>query len=188
MRKKIKEKKIEREKNYQQEKEKLILLIKNNIYSFLIGFTVFVFSLLFVSKAYLPKLLTKKTTQQTKTQEELEIKKNYQTYIVQEGDTLFEIAEKFYSDGNLMDKIAEVNKLKDVNQIEKGQKLIIPKIEEKKDTESKIEIYIVQPGDSLSSIAQKFYGNLYQWPKIAQANNLQNPEMIEVGMRLVIPR
>ncbi len=188
MRKKRKDKKIVIEKNYQQEKEKLISLIKNNIYSFLIGLTFFVFALLFIGKTYLPKLLTKKTTQQTKTHKKSEINKNYQTYIVREGDTLFLIAEKFYGDGNLMDKIAQANKLKDVNQIEKGQKLVIPKIEEKKEQKSENEIYIVQPGDSLSSIAQKFYGDLYQWPKIAQANNLQNPEAIEVGMRLVIPR
>lgn len=175
------------EKNYQAQKEKLILLIKNNALSFFIGLTLFVFALILIGKTYLPQLLTKKISKKIVPKETQE-KKNYQTYVVQEGDTLFLIAKKFYGDGNLMDKIAHANQLKDINQIEKGQKLIIPKIEEKKEEGTKNEIYIVQPGDSLSSIAQKFYGDLYQWPKIAQVNNLQNPETIEVGMKLIIPR
>jgi len=60
-----------------------------------------------------------------------------------------------------------------------------PKTKEK---EKKYQIYIVQEGDSLSSIAQKFYGDLYLWPKILEANNLSNPDLIEVGMELKIPR
>lgn len=50
------------------------------------------------------------------------------------------------------------------------------------------EKYTVQPGDSLSIIAQKVYGDLYAWPKILEANNLASPDLIEVGMVLVIPR
>ncbi len=187
MRKKRNDKKIERRKNYHQEKEKLILLIKNNVFSFLIGLTLFVFALVIIGKNYLPQLLIKKPVKKNEIKKK-EKQKNYQTYTVQEGDTLFLIAEKFYGDGNLMDKIAQANKLKDINQIEKGQILMIPKIEAKREAESKTEIYIVQHGDTLSIIAQKFYGDIYQWPKIAQANNLKNPELIEVGMKLVIPR
>ena len=53
--------------------------------------------------------------------------------------------------------------------------------------EKKPKTYVVQEGDSLSSIAEKFYGDLYQWPKILEANNLLNPDLLEVGMVLVIP-
>ncbi|PIP85731.1 hypothetical protein COW83_02705, partial [Candidatus Collierbacteria bacterium CG22_combo_CG10-13_8_21_14_all_43_12] len=48
--------------------------------------------------------------------------------------------------------------------------------------------YIVQRGDSLASIAQKVYGDKNAWVRIAQANNLASPDLIEVGMELVIPR
>jgi len=53
--------------------------------------------------------------------------------------------------------------------------------------EKKPKTYVVQEGDSLSSIAEKFYGDLYQWPKLMEANKLTNPDLIEVGMVLVIP-
>jgi len=56
-----------------------------------------------------------------------------------------------------------------------------------KKNEKKYRTYTVQEGDSLSLISQKFYGDLYQWPKILEANHLSNPDLIEVGMVLIIP-
>ena len=53
--------------------------------------------------------------------------------------------------------------------------------------EKKPKTYVVKEGDSLSLIAEKFYGDLYQWPKIMKANRLTNPDLIEVGMVLLIP-
>ena len=50
------------------------------------------------------------------------------------------------------------------------------------------ERYTVQLGDSLSIVAQKVYGDLNAWPRILEANNLASPDLIEVGMVLVIPR
>ncbi|OGK38148.1 hypothetical protein A3F03_05120 [Candidatus Roizmanbacteria bacterium RIFCSPHIGHO2_12_FULL_41_11] len=48
--------------------------------------------------------------------------------------------------------------------------------------------YIVKEGDSLASIAQVVYGDINAWLVIANANNLASPDLIEVGMELVIPR
>lgn len=48
--------------------------------------------------------------------------------------------------------------------------------------------YIVQPGDSLATIAQQVYGDREAWVRIAKANNLASPDNIEIGMELVIPR
>lgn len=50
------------------------------------------------------------------------------------------------------------------------------------------DTYTVQPGDWLSKIAWRAYNDVYSYPKIAQANNLQNPDSIEVGQVLKIPR
>ncbi|GIW61629.1 MAG: hypothetical protein KatS3mg089_0481 [Patescibacteria group bacterium] len=47
--------------------------------------------------------------------------------------------------------------------------------------------YRVKTGDTLWSIAEKEYNNGYQWTLIAQANKVQNPDVIEVGEVLVIP-
>ena len=48
--------------------------------------------------------------------------------------------------------------------------------------------YTVKKGDSLASIALQAYGDRDAWVRIAQANNLASPDLIEVGMELVIPR
>lgn len=49
--------------------------------------------------------------------------------------------------------------------------------------------YTVQPGDSLSAIAEKFYGKPDEYRKIFQANRdkLSDPNRIEAGQELVIP-
>ncbi len=50
------------------------------------------------------------------------------------------------------------------------------------------EYYTVQAGDTLSSIAQQFYGDEMKYKDIAHANNISNPDMIQVGQKLQIPR
>jgi hypothetical protein len=50
--------------------------------------------------------------------------------------------------------------------------------------------YLVRPGDYLSKIAQEYYGDAGQWPKIYAANREvigPNPNKIFPGQRLVIP-
>lgn len=48
-------------------------------------------------------------------------------------------------------------------------------------------IYIVQIGDSLSKIAQKFYGNPALFPVIAERNNINPQSILYIGARLIIP-
>jgi nucleoid-associated protein YgaU len=47
--------------------------------------------------------------------------------------------------------------------------------------------YTVQPGDNLSKISQRFYGDANKYMTIAKANNLQDPDKIKVGQELLIP-
>ena len=49
--------------------------------------------------------------------------------------------------------------------------------------------YTVKPGDSLSKIAEQFYGKANEYNKIFEANRdkLNNPDKIAVGQQLVIP-
>jgi nucleoid-associated protein YgaU len=47
--------------------------------------------------------------------------------------------------------------------------------------------YTVQPGDNLSKISKHFYGDANKYPAIAKANNLDDPDKIKVGQKLVIP-
>jgi endoglucanase len=50
-------------------------------------------------------------------------------------------------------------------------------------------VYVVQSGDTLSSIAQKVYGDATAWRRIAAANASQvpNPDVIRPGQRLTLP-
>lgn len=49
------------------------------------------------------------------------------------------------------------------------------------------EEYVVQEGDTLASIAEEKLGSRDQWQEIARANNIENPEDLQVGKRLKIP-
>lgn len=138
-------------------------------------------------------------------------------YTVKEGDTLFLIAEKYYNDGYKYTDIARTNRLTNPDALEKGQVLEIPKLEEtappslepqqpaeppqgskgapdatmtQNNWGPKIEgtTYTVLTGDWLSTIAGRAYGNIYAYDRIAKANNIQNPDLIEPGMVLTIPR
>lgn len=50
--------------------------------------------------------------------------------------------------------------------------------------------YVTKEGDSLWSIAQRCYGDVYQWPRIYEANRDTigpNPDHIEASWALTIP-
>jgi LysM repeat protein len=50
--------------------------------------------------------------------------------------------------------------------------------------------YVVQSGDSLGALAQRFYGKASLYPKIFEANRdiLNDPNLIKVGQMLKIPK
>lgn len=49
------------------------------------------------------------------------------------------------------------------------------------------QTYIVNAGENLSRISKHFYGSASHSQKIAEANGLDNPDLIKVGQQLVIP-
>lgn len=143
-------------------------------------------------------------------------------YTVKDGDTLYLVAEKYYGDGLVFNKIAEENKISDPNLIEVGQTITLPKLEQAnvnpnqptlnatnaQDQNTSLveggkggaedqtiwgekitgDTYTVMAEDWLSKIAGRAYGDIYAFEKIAQANNLADPNNIEVGTVLKIPR
>ena len=52
------------------------------------------------------------------------------------------------------------------------------------------ETYVVVAGDSLSKIAKRLYGDANQWRRIFEANRerIKNPDLIQPGWKLRIPR
>lgn len=48
-------------------------------------------------------------------------------------------------------------------------------------------LYVVKSGDNLSKISKLYYGNPNEYAKIVKANNIANPDKIQVGQQLKIP-
>lgn len=99
-------------------------------------------------------------------------------YIVQAGDTLFSIALRY---GVTVEAIKSANGLGS-DFIYVGQRLVIPGGQPS--TPGQVRYHVVQPGDTLLSIAVT-YGTTVE--AIVQANGLPNPNYIWVGQRLIIP-
>ena len=126
------------------------------------------------------------------------------TYTVQIGDTLWSIAEKNYSSGYNWKDISDENKLVNPSMIEVGQVLTLPSVPAKTTTMTPIadvqkvaddkggvisgDTYVVQKGDSLWSVSVRAYGDGYQWTKLAQMNQVKNPDVIYVGEVLNLHR
>jgi nucleoid-associated protein YgaU len=72
------------------------------------------------------------------------------THVVVAGDTLFELARRFYGNGALFPVIATANGIADPDRISVGQVLVIPPL---------TRTYVVVKGDTLFGIAERFYGD-----------------------------
>jgi nucleoid-associated protein YgaU len=119
------------------------------------------------------------------------------TYQVKAGDDLWKIAEKFYGSGYNWVDIAQENELANANLIYVDQELTIPRTAVIKPVAATTTAfgptiegsqYVVQKGDHLWGIAVRAYGDGFQWSKIAEANNITNPDLIEQGQVLTLPR
>jgi len=100
-------------------------------------------------------------------------RKEIQEYIVQGGDTLTSIAQKF---GISLETLLWANNLKSTSIIKPGQKLIILPV-------SGI-LHIVREGETLSEIAQLYQAEIEE---IVEFNELQDEGRIYVGDLLIIP-
>ena len=112
-------------------------------------------------------------------EEKTEIKK---IHIVRSGDTVTSIS-KYYSINK--DLIIKLNNLKDENYIFVGQNLIISKSAENFEQKSDLinDYHIVQLGENLTEISNKYNLKVID---LIEINNLNNPDSIKVGQKLII--
>lgn len=113
------------------------------------------------------------------------------THTVVKGEDLWKVSFKYYNDGYKWTEVAKVNNLANPDLIEEGQILVIPELELKEAPTSIINSeYMVIKGDNLWKIAVRAYADGYQWVKIWEANKtkIANPNLIEVGTKLSLPR
>ena len=148
----------------------------------------------------------------------LEEQKFATVYVVCSGDSLAEIAKKMYGPENgkklaSVEKIYNANKntLESIDQIQIGQKLIIPPLENKTNallktglfekvskitspqtaqaSKEQYKQYIVKESDSLWQIAARNLGDGNRFSEIIQLNQsvLADPEKLAIGMKLKLP-
>jgi nucleoid-associated protein YgaU len=55
--------------------------------------------------------------------------------------------------------------------------------------QEQVEYYLIEPGDTLSKIAQRFYGNANKYPRIFEANRevIKDANLIFPGQKIRIP-
>jgi putative chitinase len=120
------------------------------------------------------------------------------TYVVQPGDTLSRIAQRF---NTTVAALAQLNGIVNPNRIQVGQRLIVPGTggpvatatspapptatqAQPAPTAARPITYVVQPGDTLFRISIRFGVPLQ---RLVEANNIQNANVIYWGQVLVIP-
>lgn len=126
-----------------------------------------------------------------------------QTYRIQDGDSLWAIADREYGDGTLAKKLAEFNvrngRLRDADTIRVGASILLPEPRALGSTappkrtvaraSTKARTYTVRKGDTLGEIAQRQLGTTRRVEELLSANArlIDDPDDIRVGMVLKLP-
>jgi len=131
-------------------------------------------------------------------------------YEVSRGDSLAQISQKFYGpqEGNRLvniRKIYEANKktLKSIDDLQVGQKLVIPPLNDKQQTLLKtglfekvdkevkpaasLKEYVIKDQDTLWEIAAEYLGDGSRYEEIAAMNESIDPDNLIVGAKIKLP-
>jgi len=131
-----------------------------------------------------------------------------EVYVVEKGDTLGDISERFYGTSRYWKLIFEANRdlLSNPDRLVVGMELTIPPLPEettevaKKEeapttlsqettvTDEEVIRHIVERGETLTSISEFYFGDGNAWKKIAAANPGLDPNRIKPGQVIIIPK
>ena len=146
----------------------------------------------------------------TATKKDIEQVTGYIVHTLQPDETISTLAEKYYGNYRKFHLIAEYNELEDATKVTVGQEIKIPVIEGmpiiadraaiQTDTGEPSEpmpgeiitvkgyiTHTVEPEETLSKLAQMYYGDLTKYHVIAKFNNLEDGAPVRVGQELKIP-
>jgi tetratricopeptide (TPR) repeat protein len=143
-------------------------------------------------------------------QKELEHVNRYILHILQADESISSLAERYYGDYRKFHLIAQGNEIEDATRVTVGQEIKIPVLEGipiiadpseiRTDSGENIEAmpgeiitvkgyitHIIQPEESLSKLAQLYYGDYEKFDLIAKFNNIDDITSVRVGQEIKIP-
>jgi tetratricopeptide (TPR) repeat protein len=146
----------------------------------------------------------------TETKEEIEEVTGFVVHVLQPDETISTLADKYYGDYRKFHLIAEYNELEDATRVTVGQEIKIPVLEGmpimtdrasiQTETGESVEsipgeiitvkgyiLHKVQSEETLSKLAQKYYGDFTKYRIIAKFNDMKEGVPVRVGQELKIP-
>ncbi|MDO8503130.1 MAG: LysM peptidoglycan-binding domain-containing protein [bacterium] len=188
---------------------KALKLNESSISTFLGGLVILVVLVLVVNyfrgrgeETTLPGSITATTSTQEGAQPKVALPAKH---TVAQGEHLWGIAESYYGSGYNWVDVALANKLANPEKIEVGQELTIPDMPVKMATGQDVEkptvatttvfgpeitgdSYTVVKGDHLWGISVRAYADGYRWSEVVKVNNIKNPNRVDPGQVLTLPR
>jgi N-acetylmuramoyl-L-alanine amidase len=118
--------------------------------------------------------------------------------VVQSGDTLSDIAVRFYGSTAAIERILAANKITDPDMVVAGTVLLLPSpgasgtaaaatVSSNVSASSGVRIVTVEPGDALSTIAERLYGSSSYTAALAAYNGIPDANLVFAGMKLKAP-
>ncbi len=100
----------------------------------------------------------------------------FDAYIVQSGDSLYTLAQRF---NTTVGALAEANDMQEPGQLLAGQSILVPT-----GASSYVEVYEIQPGDTLFSISKRFNTSI---GLLQGLNDIADGRRIIAGQTLLVP-
>ena len=100
----------------------------------------------------------------------------HDTYVVQAGDSLYALAQRF---STTVDALAETNDIQAPGELRAGQSIRVPAA-----ARSYLELYEIQPGDTLFNISKRFNTSI---GLLQGLNNILDGRQIIAGQTILVP-
>lgn len=122
---------------------------------------------------------------------------NYIFHVVKSGESLSMIAKEYYGDYKKFDVIAKFNNIEDATKVKPGQRIMIPDVAGPSvepaaspmtgPATSYVE-HTLRKGESISKLAQQYYGDYQQFHIIARFNGMDDATRVKVGQVIKVPK